>query len=122
MIERRSIPRHKSFIRGRVLFDHRRSTVDCIIREFSKIGARLEFPQAATVPDAFEVHVPSKDEYLQAHAIWRRGHQVGIAWETEEMPRSSPDGHRAADSLIDRVTKLEHEVAMLRKRLDAMRS
>jgi len=96
--------------------------MDCIIREFSKIGARLEFSQAATLPDAFEVHVPSKDEYFQAHAIWRTGHEVGIAWEPEEMPRSSLDGYRAADSLVDRVTKLEHDVAMLRKRLDAMQS
>jgi hypothetical protein len=122
MIERRSSPRQKSFIRGRVLFDRRRSTVDCLIREFSRNGARLEFSETATLPDAFEVHVPSKHEYFQAHAIWRTGHEVGIAWEPEETPRSSLDGYRTADSLADRVMKLEQDVAIIRKRLDAMQS
>jgi hypothetical protein len=118
--ERRSTPRHKSFIRGRVLFNHRRSSMDCIIREFTKSGARLEFSEAPVLPEAFEVHVPSKDEYFQAHAIWHKGHDIGIAWAPEEVPLSPPESHRSADPLRDRVTKLEHEVAMIRKRLDAL--
>jgi hypothetical protein len=119
--ERRSTPRQKSFIRGRVLFDHRRLSRDCIVRDFSKIGARLAFSEATSLPDAFEVYVPSKDEYLQAHAKWHKGNDIGIAWALEEVPHSPPAGHRSADPLGERLTKLEQEVAMILKRLDALR-
>jgi hypothetical protein len=121
VIERRSIPRQKSFFRGRVLFDHRRLTRDCIIRDFSKIGARLAFAETTSLPDAFEVYVPSKDEYRQAHAKWHKGNDIGVAWALEEEPRSPPEGHRSADPLGERLTKLEQEVAMILKRLDAIR-
>src|SRR5580704_15538171 len=117
--DRRSTPRQRSFIRGRVLFNHRRLTRDCTIRDFSNIGARLAFSGVASLPNTFEVYVPSKDEYRQAHAKWHKGNDIGVAWALEEEPRSPPEGHRSADPLGERLTKLEQEVAMILKRLDA---
>lgn len=35
--------------------------MDCVIREFTDIGARLELSDVAALPDTFEVYVPSKD-------------------------------------------------------------
>jgi len=122
MIERRSAPRQKSFIRGLVLYNHRRLSMDCIIREFSNIGARLAFSEPAALPDAFEVHVPSRNEYFQARAIWHKGNEIGIAWATADGSRSPQESCQSADPLSDRVTRLEHDVAMLRRRLDALQS
>ena len=41
--ERRRIPRQKSFLRGMIYFNNRRSVADCLIRDISPYGARLIF-------------------------------------------------------------------------------
>jgi hypothetical protein len=120
MTERRSIVRKKSFMPGRVYFSHRQLSMDCILREFTSTGARLKFPERAALPDVFEVYIPSKKEYFQARAIWNNGNEVGVAWLPEETLSSPPGSDRSADSTGDRLAKLEHEVDVLRKRLDAM--
>jgi hypothetical protein len=122
MNEHRAIARQKSFMLGRVLFNRRQSSMDCLIRDFTKIGARLHFPETAALPDAFEIYVPSKDEYFQAHAIWHKGSDVGVAWAPERPPVTAPGGYQSTDPIGDRVARLEHEVAALRKRLDALQT
>jgi hypothetical protein len=122
MIERRAVVRHKSFMQGRVYFNRRQSSVDCIIREFTKIGARLHFPDLAALPDVFEIYVPSKDEYFQARAVWHKGSDVGIAWTPEGPPDAPSNGYGSAGAIGERLAKLEHEVAALHKRLEAMQA
>jgi hypothetical protein len=117
MIERRAIARQKSFILGRVLFNRRQSSVDCIIRQFTKMGARLYFPELASLPDTFEIHIPSKDQYFQARAVWHKGSDIGVAWTPE-----NPPGGPSADPFADRIAKLEHEVAVLHEQLDALQT
>jgi hypothetical protein len=118
--ERRAALRHKSFIQGRIYFNHRRSSMDCVIREFTDIGARLEFSDVAALPDAFEVFVPSKDQYFQAQAVWHKGSTIGVSWMPEGSIHPAPESLHTADPMADRVARLEHEMATLRKRLDAL--
>ena len=119
MIERRAHPRHKAFIKGRIYFNNRLSSMDCIVRETSEQGARLEFSENVTLPDAFELYLPNKDQYFRAHIIWRKGYDIGVAWTPEKTlnPRSEAgtDYH-----LADRVARLERELAVLQKRVEAM--
>jgi hypothetical protein len=123
MIERRAIVRQKSFMLGRVLFNRRQSSMDCLIRDFTKIGARLHFPEMGSLPDTFELYVPSKDEYFQAHAIWHKGSDVGVAWTPEKSTATPPGGgYQSADPIGDRLAKVEHDVALLHKRLDALQA
>jgi len=119
--ERRAVPRHKSFIQGRVYYNNRHSSMDCILREFTDIGARLEFSDVTGLPDKFEIYVPSKDLYFQAQVIWHKGNSLGVRWEPEESAHV-PESLRSGEPIIDRLAKLEHEVALLRKRLDALQS
>ena len=43
MSERRISTRQKSFLRGCIQFNHRRTTIDCLVRDISDTGARLIF-------------------------------------------------------------------------------
>jgi hypothetical protein len=117
--ERRAVPRHKSLIQGRVYFNRRRSSMDCVLREFTDIGARLEFSNVAGLPSTFEVYVPSRDLYFQARTVWHKGNSLGVSWEPEESAHA-PESLRSAEPITDRLARLEHEVALLRKRLDAL--
>ena len=92
MIERRELVRHKTFIKGRIYFNNRLSSVDCIVRDMTERGARLQVPESVAVPDAFEIYLPNKDEQFRAQAQWRKGDQIGVSWMPESAFRQKTDG------------------------------
>ncbi len=119
MKERRALVRHKTFIKGRIYFNNRLSSMDCIVRDVTNNGGRLEVSESVPIPDAFEIYMPNKDEYFHAHVEWRKGGNVGVSWSSEQTPRPySEGGGRMEHPIADRLAKLEHDVAVLR--LDAL--
>jgi hypothetical protein len=110
-VDRRRVARQKSLLRGTIHFNNRRSALDCTIRDISPYGARLIFSDAVTVPDVFELNIPQKEQTLRSHAIWRHGHEVGVAF-SQHVPMDGPpeDGN-----LAERVQRLESEVASLKR-------
>ncbi len=116
MGERRRGQRQKSFLRGRIFFDKRRRSLDCLVRDFSEHGARIIFSENVSVPDMVELHVPQKQQTLRARVQWRHGDEIGLAF---------PDAVRAADGgdeLALRVAQLESEIAGLRKLVKKLRA
>src|SRR5215813_5902657 len=105
-VERRRIVRQKSFLRGTIHFNNRRSVLDCLVRDISTNGARLIFSDTATVPDVLELHIPQKDQTLRTHVIWRLGQEVGVEFTTNGAVENAASG-----DLTARVQRLEAEVA-----------
>jgi len=120
MIERRAVARHKTFIKGRITYNNRLSSLDCIVRDATDKGARLEFYGSVAIPDTFELHLPNKDEHYQAPVEWRKRNHVGVSWNPDQPPRQGAEssGGRSEHSLADRVAKLEQELAALQRRFD----
>ena len=83
MIERRALIRHKTFIKGRIYFNNRLSSMDCIVRDVTEKGARLQVSESVVLPDTFELYLPNKDEHFRAQAQWRKGDQLGVSWTPE---------------------------------------
>jgi len=119
MIERRAYARHKTFIKGRIYYNNRLASMDCIIRDATEHGARLECSENVTLPEAFELYVPNKDEYFHAQVKWRRGSNMGVAWRLENPDAPHGKTGRTDLALAERVAKLEDDVAALQQRLDA---
>jgi len=117
MNERRQSPRRKSLLRGCIYFNNRRSAFDCLIRDISTTGARLILSETINVPDIVDLYVAQKDETVRAHVQWRRGDQVGVAFESAA---AAPP--RSGDDLAGRVEKLEAEVAALKKMLKRLKA
>ncbi len=122
MTERRATVRHKTFIKGRIYFNNRLSSMDCIVRDVTNNGGRLEFSENVMLPDAFELYIPHKDEYFQVQVRWRRGNNIGITWRPEYGLSPATEHGRSEHAMADRVAKIEHEIALLHKRLDALQS
>lgn len=120
MLERRSVARQRSFMQGRIYFNHRRSSMDCTVRDFTSKGARLECSETVALPDVFELYIPSKDEYFRARLAWRKANLIGISWAPEQAPQAAAENARSGDPIADRIAKLEQEVARLHERLDAL--
>jgi hypothetical protein len=121
MAERRSTARQKSFLQGRIYFNNRRSSVDCLIRDYSDTGARLRFSEAANVPEAIELYIPNKDEFHRARIEWRSGNEMGVSFGDEiRSPSIAPEA--AQGDLATRVQRLEAEVAALRRIVNDLRA
>src|ERR687893_740516 len=108
MSDKRSTPRLRSFLKGRVLFNGGQNSLDCLIRDISSAGARLELSASITLPDRFDLYLPHRDTTCKVHVQWRRGSQIGIAFDQLE---SAPTMPSAPQDLALRVQQPEAEVA-----------
>ncbi len=118
MEDRRISTRQKSFLQGRIYFNNRRSSIDCLIRDISETGAKLVFSDAVAIPDIIELYIPNKDETHRARVLRRIGVEVGVAFESEGSTSLVPDA--APADLPERVQKLESEFAKLQRKLNEL--
>src|SRR5262245_42065767 len=118
MGERRRSSRHKSFLRGSICFNNRRSAVDCLIRDLSPAGARLIFSAAANVPDAMDLYIPQRNETVPAHVQRRHGDASGVSFIIGGQMGGAPS--TPGNELAERVTRLETEIASLRKMVERL--
>ena len=118
MEERRAVPRHKSLLRGRVYFNNRNSTADCLVRDISAQGARLIFSDEVTIPDIIDLYIPVKEQSFRAQVVWRNASETGIAFANHEQMATPAD----AGNLAERVQKLEHEIDVLKRFIKRLKS
>jgi hypothetical protein len=117
--ERRASARQRSFLQGRIYYNNRRTSVDCLVRDISEHGAKLKFAAAVTTPDVIELQIPAKDEISRVRVQWRFGNEIGVAFgisDDDQAPGTT------APELFGRVMKLESEVATLKRALSDLRS
>jgi hypothetical protein len=117
MRDRRSSARQKSFLQGRIYYNNRRSSVDCLVRDISETGAKLVFSSAVTIPDVVEVYLSNKEEVRRARVQWRRGDEVGV-----DFIDHAADGQSPSIDLVGRVLKLESECASLKRTVRDLRA
>jgi hypothetical protein len=119
MNDKRSTPRQRSFLKGRVLFNGGQTSLECLIRDISSSGARLELSASVTLPDRFDLYLPHRDETCKVQIQWRRDNQLGIAFEQVE---SAPAAPPQPQDVATRVRQLEADVELMRMLLAQMKS
>ena len=121
MSERRIAQRQKSFLRGCIYYNNRRSATDCLIRDISPTGALLIFSDTVTVPDMVDLYIPQKEQMLRAQVQWRHGDEVGVGFPASAKAKSGSEAEADA-ALAERVEKLEAEVAKLKKMIKRLKA
>jgi len=123
MAERRVTPRQKSFLRGCIYFNNRRSVLDCLIRDLTEDGARIIFSHTVNVPDIVELYIPQREQTVRAHVKWRRGDDIGLDFTNRPAAaRAAAAAPAAAAARQDtelgkRVAQLEADVMALKRML-----
>ena len=113
MAERRSSRRSKSFLRGYVYVSRQRGALSCLIRDLSEKGARIIFSDNVTLPDAFELYIPQRDQTLRAKVRWRHKDEIGLAFVTAGQNHGG-DAQLSENEVVQRVAMLEAEIDALR--------
>jgi diguanylate cyclase (GGDEF)-like protein len=85
MQERRKVIRSRSLFHGRILFNDRRSVIDCVIRNLSNLGACLEVANVVGIPAAFDLQIDHETESRQCVAIWYGENRIGIEFRPQRM-------------------------------------
>jgi hypothetical protein len=64
-------------------------TYDCLVRDIATLGARLEFPTTAALPDRFELAVEKARTLRVCRVAWRTNTQVGVEFQGTSIGRAA---------------------------------
>ena len=112
MSDKRSATRWPSCLKGKVRARDGR-VIDCLVRDFSESGARIEVVGTTSLPHSFELFFPLRQATFQAEVRWRGEKEVGITFENSKAAPADPMQAKVAERML----QLEAENAQLRARL-----
>ena len=113
MQDRRESVRDKVFMGGVAEINDRRSTMDCVVRNFSDNGACVEFPSVARVPDEMNLKISRMGRSFLARMIWRQANRVGLAFRA--MVTDAPES-----DLDARLRESEKKKRQLQRRINEL--
>ena len=73
--------RRRTYLGGRIVFNGRSSTMDCLVRNLSRNGAMLEFSEPVIPRHEVDLCILSRAESLRARVVWRNGVRAGVSIE-----------------------------------------
>jgi hypothetical protein len=79
--ERRGEPRRRVFRGAQVRFNKGYGAYECVVRNESGNGARLNFGDTSAVPTSFELVLNGERAGRMAHVRWRRATEIGVEFE-----------------------------------------
>jgi len=78
--DHRQTPRQRSYLGGKLVYGDYFS-LDCVVRDITDGGAKLQLPQGQAVPDkVYLVDLKTAIAY-DAHVVWRRYPLIGVAFD-----------------------------------------
>jgi hypothetical protein len=82
MMERRQSVRARVIYSGVIAYDDRRATMDCVVRNFSEDGVKVEFDNTALLPDEVDLLIAKKSRAFNAKIVWRADRQAGLTFRS----------------------------------------
>lgn len=82
-LEKRLSPRRNTMIVATIVFGGGRTKLDCIIRDLSEGGARLEVASVKAVPQSFDLIVPRHRPH-HCRVRWRALKELGVQFVDEQ--------------------------------------
>ncbi len=112
MLDRRQNAREKVIYGGVAEVDARGATKECVVRNISEKGARIEFDNAVKLPkEQMSLTIARKGRSFLAKIIWWRDNFVGVAFSPEQ-PYDLP-----VSDLEERLRKSEQKKRQLQRRI-----
>ena len=122
MLERRQFPRNRVYYGGMLAFNARNSTLACVVRNYSKRGARIEFENSAALPDRVDFEVQRRGLACPARLVWRDHNAAGLAFANVQEANVQETSAVIPLELARKLRATEQENRKLRSRLDQLLS
>ncbi len=108
MDHHRSSTRRQTNLAGKILIDKRRTPIECMVRDLSDGGARIDLRDEALLPYEFELEVPDINLLVRTRVAWANGKSYGLMFlgPPQMAPaRTSPDESTESVPLSGAYTK-----------------
>jgi len=89
--ERRASHRSRTLRGGKILFNDRRSVLDCAVRNLSPEGACLQVESLVGVPAAFELLIDGEEAPRLCRLAWHSHDRAGVEFALRQ-PEPPPSG------------------------------
>ena len=109
-MEHRSVTRVRTVLKAEIRYNDGLINTQCLVRDLSETGARLELPGDVPLPERFDLYIEKRKSTHRAIVKRRIGLEVGVEFENGATAATS----LANATLLQRVTKLEADIAELR--------
>ena len=80
-INKRDATRTRTLIGAKILFNGGHSVLDCVVRNLSSSGARLQIENALSAPAAFELAFSDGRRFF-CNVVWRKNGAIGVQFST----------------------------------------
>ena len=121
MLERRQLPRNRVYYGGMIAFNARNSTLACIVRDFSKRGAKVEFENSTMLPDRVDFEIERRGLSCLARLVWRDRNAAGLAFSNAQET-AQETGEIIPLDLARKLRATERANRRLQSRLDQLLS
>lgn len=108
--------RVRSLLRAQAVYNNGNATVDCVVRNLSDTGARIETPNQTALPAEFDLHIPHKARTYRARIVWRKAAEAGVRF-VENAPRARGEESDGLETLRAENAQLRARVIQLQKRI-----
>lgn len=123
MQERRHQDRQRTLKSGKIVFNNKRSVIDCLIRNLSDSGACLQVNSANGIPKRFELQIDGMGNSRPCRMVWETDTRLGIEFREAHQKKPLSDAIKASTHTTsaedNRANDLvRHELLTLRAALD----
>jgi hypothetical protein len=100
MQERRQEDRQRTLKSGKIVFNDKRSVIDCLIRNLSDNGACLQVNSANGFPKCFELQIDSIEHSRPCRIVWETDTRLGIEFIEAHQKKPLSDAIEASTHTI----------------------
>jgi hypothetical protein len=79
-LEKRLAPRRNTMIVATIVYGGGQTRLDCVIRNLSESGAKLEVPTVKGIPQSFDLLVPRHYPH-HCRVVWRSLKELGVEFQ-----------------------------------------
>lgn len=106
--EIRASDRTRTFLKAVIEFNNGASKLDCVVKNISRSGARIDITDAVALPNEFNLHIPHRGETYRSQMMWREKGATGVRFLASDAP---------TEEALRTLAELEEENARLRARV-----
>ena len=113
MEERREIQRHRALLGGKIVFNDRRSVIDCLIRNLSDTGVNLQVESSVGIPSQFGLVVDGEKTTRACKTVWSSENRIGAEFiaTTAELDLAEDDAPALVPAVSSQAPSTEKSAA-----------
>ena len=90
MTEVRAKDRIRTFLKAVIEFNNGASKLDCVVKNISPTGARLDITSAIGLPNEFNLKIPHRGEIFRSQLVWREKDAIGVRFLSPTRQSMAP--------------------------------